>query len=114
MKSRIAGPRDTHPCRRDDWVPRLASSCGRGVPFARPASALRESGLLLRHSQHRFTPAITRLAYAFHVAAQSDTLMVGERAPDFALQAANSSEPTSLSALLQRGPAIIEFLRGTW
>ncbi len=45
---------------------------------------------------------------------RSATLRVGERVPEFTLMPANAAEPVSLSKLLQRGPAIIEFLRGTW
>jgi hypothetical protein len=44
----------------------------------------------------------------------TDTLKVGDRAPDFTLSAANSTESTSLQSLLPRGPVIVEFLRGTW
>ena len=43
----------------------------------------------------------------------SDTLKVGDRAPDFTLSAANSAETINLQALLKRGPVIVEFLRGT-
>ncbi|HEU5450359.1 MAG TPA: hypothetical protein VFU76_00145 [Terriglobales bacterium] len=44
---------------------------------------------------------------------------VGDKAPDFTLAAANrfrqgEPEPIALRELLQRGPAILEFLRGTW
>jgi peroxiredoxin len=45
---------------------------------------------------------------------QSDTLKVGDFAPDFQLCAANFEDEFSLAALLQRGPLVIEFLRGTW
>lgn len=45
---------------------------------------------------------------------QSATLAVGQRVPEFTLSPANGAEPVSLSALRQRGPVIIEFLRGTW
>lgn len=44
----------------------------------------------------------------------SDTLKVGDRAPDFALPAANAPGTTSLAQLTAHGPAVIEFLRGTW
>ena len=44
----------------------------------------------------------------------SDTLRVGDRAPQFALSAANLAGTYSLSSVLGRGPAIVEFLRGTW
>ncbi len=39
---------------------------------------------------------------------------IGERVPDFTLQAANRDEEISLQNLLARGPVVIEFLRGTW
>jgi peroxiredoxin len=45
---------------------------------------------------------------------KTETLAVGDRAPDFALLAANREETFSLSQWLQRGPLILEFLRGTW
>ncbi len=48
------------------------------------------------------------------MANQSATVTVGQRVPEFTLAPANGAEPISLSALLQHGPVIIEFLRGTW
>jgi hypothetical protein len=45
---------------------------------------------------------------------QSSSLKIGDRAPDFSLAAANREGNFSLAAILQRGPAIVEFLRGTW
>jgi hypothetical protein len=47
-------------------------------------------------------------------AERTDTLKVGDQAPPFALPAANQPVTVSLSGALKRGPAIIEFLRGTW
>ena len=44
----------------------------------------------------------------------SDTLKVGDRAPDFKLAAANAPDTASLSQLIGAGPAVLEFLRGTW
>ncbi len=44
----------------------------------------------------------------------SATLKIGDRAPDFSLGAANRPEAFALAQLLNRGPAIVEFLRGTW
>jgi len=44
----------------------------------------------------------------------TDTLKMGDKAPDFTLSAANRTDTFTLSELLQRGPAIVEFLRGTW
>ena len=44
----------------------------------------------------------------------SDTLRVGDRAPDFTLAAANAAGTTSLAQLISAGPAVLEFLRGTW
>ncbi len=44
----------------------------------------------------------------------SETLKVGDRAPQFSLQAANRPESFSLGQLTSRGPVIVEFLRGTW
>ena len=44
----------------------------------------------------------------------SATLKVGDRVPDFTLAAANRPGSVSLEELLQRGPAVLEFLRGTW
>ncbi len=48
------------------------------------------------------------------MAPESSTLRLGDRAPGFALAAANVAEKVSLSDLLGRGPVIVEFLRGTW
>jgi peroxiredoxin len=44
---------------------------------------------------------------------RTETLAIGDRAPDFTLSAANREGTFSLSALWQRGPVIVEFLRGT-
>ncbi len=44
----------------------------------------------------------------------SSTLKVGDRAPEFALPAANREGTFSLTPLLARGAVILEFLRGTW
>jgi peroxiredoxin len=45
---------------------------------------------------------------------KTETLAIADRAPDFTLSAANREGTVSLSQLLQRGPVILEFLRGTW
>ena len=45
---------------------------------------------------------------------RTETLTLGDQAPDFTLSAANREKAFSLSALRQRGPVILEFLRGTW
>jgi len=45
---------------------------------------------------------------------QTETLKVGDRAPDFTLFVANRDGSISLKQLLERGPMILEFLRGTW
>jgi hypothetical protein len=44
----------------------------------------------------------------------TDTLTIGSVAPDFSLEAANRPGTFTLSKLLDRGPVILEFLRGTW
>jgi peroxiredoxin len=44
----------------------------------------------------------------------TDTLAVGDRAPEFQLTAANREGVFSLRELLTGGPLILEFLRGTW
>jgi len=44
----------------------------------------------------------------------SNALQVGDAAPQFALAAANSADLFSLNRALRTGPAIVEFLRGTW
>ncbi|MFB3915717.1 MAG: hypothetical protein ACE14M_03245 [Terriglobales bacterium] len=50
----------------------------------------------------------------------SSTLCIGDRAPEFTLRAANrfdaEAQPQafSLRLLLEQGPVILEFLRGTW
>ncbi len=48
------------------------------------------------------------------MAQHSSTLQVGDHAPEFALPSANGMGEVSLSALLRRGPVVVEFLRGTW
>jgi peroxiredoxin len=46
---------------------------------------------------------------------RTETLEIGSRAPDFSLPSANPEGGTfTLSAMLGRGPVIVEFLRGTW
>ena len=42
------------------------------------------------------------------------TLQLGDSAPGFELSTANSDDIVSLDAVLRKGPAIVEFLRGTW
>ena len=44
----------------------------------------------------------------------TDTLHLGSRAPEFALEAVNREGVLTLSGFLQRGNLIVEFLRGTW
>jgi len=44
----------------------------------------------------------------------TETLGIGSRAPEFQLAAANREEEFTLSGLLRKGAAIVEFLRGTW
>jgi peroxiredoxin len=45
---------------------------------------------------------------------RSDTLQIGDPAPDFCLSAANFPGEFSLAEARGRGPVIVEFLRGTW
>ena len=45
---------------------------------------------------------------------RTETLEIGSRAPDFSLGAANREDKFTLGQLLERGPLILEFLRGTW
>jgi peroxiredoxin len=47
-------------------------------------------------------------------AMESGTLRMGDPAPPFELRAANAEGMVSLAQLLARGPAWLEFLRGTW
>ncbi len=44
----------------------------------------------------------------------SATLRVGDQAPGFQLMPANRTEEVTLEKLISWGPAIVEFLRGTW
>ena len=44
----------------------------------------------------------------------TETLKVGSRAPEFALEAANRDGVLTLSGFLRRGTLIADFLRGTW
>lgn len=48
------------------------------------------------------------------MAQHSTTLKVGDRAPDFSLASANGMGEVSLGKLRERGPVVVEFLRGTW
>jgi len=56
----------------------------------------------------------------FWMARNSDTLKVGDSAPSFSLWAANEFNAIGtplemrLQDLMQRGPVVLEFLRGTW
>lgn len=50
----------------------------------------------------------------YKVKSRTDTLEVGSRAPEFSLSAANRDGVFTLSGLIARGPATLEFLRGTW
>jgi hypothetical protein len=45
---------------------------------------------------------------------RTETLKLGDRAPEFLLPAANREGIISLSGALTRGPVTVEFLRGTW
>jgi len=45
---------------------------------------------------------------------RTEALTIGRVAPAFTLPAANSQTKVSLSDLISRGAAIVEFLRGTW
>jgi peroxiredoxin len=44
----------------------------------------------------------------------SETLKVGDRAPEFSLAAVNLPERFRLAEHLARGTVVLEFLRGTW
>ena len=46
--------------------------------------------------------------------ATTTTLKAGDVAPNFCLGATNSDEIICLNDVLRKGPAIVEFLRGTW
>jgi peroxiredoxin len=45
---------------------------------------------------------------------QTEILSIGSPAPAFTLPSANREAKFSLSDLISRGAAIVEFLRGTW
>jgi hypothetical protein len=45
---------------------------------------------------------------------RSDTLKTGDTAPNFSLAAANRPGTFTLAEAHLHGPAIVEFLRGTW
>jgi len=44
----------------------------------------------------------------------SSTVNPGDRAPDFSLSAANRTGTFTLAHFIANGPAVLEFLRGTW
>lgn len=46
--------------------------------------------------------------------AETSTLKLGDRVPDFTLAAANREGSFALRDALARGPVVLEFLRGTW
>jgi peroxiredoxin len=48
------------------------------------------------------------------MAQHSATLKVGDAAPEFTLDSANGAGEVSLAKLRERGPVVVEFLRGTW
>ncbi len=48
------------------------------------------------------------------MAQHSATLKVGDLAPEFTLESANGAGAVSLAKLRERGPVVVEFLRGTW
>ncbi|HZQ90948.1 MAG TPA: hypothetical protein VFA60_04075 [Terriglobales bacterium] len=48
------------------------------------------------------------------MARASETLKVGDHAPAFTLPAANREGLVAMADLLRDGPAVLEFLRGTW
>jgi len=45
---------------------------------------------------------------------RTETLEIGSLAPDFSLPAANREGMFTLGGLLEQGPLLLEFLRGTW
>lgn len=45
---------------------------------------------------------------------KTDTLEIGSKAPEFTLPSANPQGNFSLPDLIERGPLVVEFLRGTW
>ncbi|MFZ0804266.1 MAG: hypothetical protein WBQ09_04245 [Terriglobales bacterium] len=46
---------------------------------------------------------------------RTETLEIGSRAPEFSLPSANREGSIfTLSTLLENGPVVVEFLRGTW
>lgn len=44
----------------------------------------------------------------------TDTLEIGSQAPEFSLGAANRKGMFTFGSFLEKGPLLIEFLRGTW
>jgi hypothetical protein len=59
-------------------------------------------------------PVYLLLYSRFQMLDHTETLKVGSRAPEFALEAANREGVLTLSGFLRRGMLIAEFLRGTW
>jgi len=66
----------------------------------------------------RLSPLLSGFPGCFTVnlwtAVTSEAPQVGVMAPDFWLPAANRPGSFQLSHLKQKGPVIVEFLRGTW
>lgn len=76
---------------------------------------------LRAHVPHLVPPLFPRLFLTFgcftvgkQMQDRTETLEIGSRAPEFALEAANREGMLTLSGFLQRGNLILEFLRGTW
>ena len=44
----------------------------------------------------------------------TETLQAGDKALEFSLTSANAAGRFTLAGILEKGPTIIEFLRGTW
>lgn len=45
---------------------------------------------------------------------KTETLEIGSKVPEFTLSAANQEGEFSLRDLIEQGPLVIEFMRGTW
>jgi|GEM_PF-1273638 hypothetical protein len=67
-----------------------------------------------KRASRRLLPRVLGCLTVIRMQQQTETLEVGSRAPEFALEAANRDGVFTLSGFLRRAVLVIEFLRGTW
>jgi len=84
------------------------------VRFLQPFAVRRS---IVSHGSPELSWVVPEIFLAYspnQVKNRTDTLGVGSQAPEFSLSAANREGTFTLAGLRERGPVIVEFLRGTW